>query len=141
MPFMNTPNPTVRLKNAWRSSHPWIFQKLVEKPAAKPKSGTLVEVVGVDGEWIGRGFYNGQLGDDAEATQSVRSGSLEMVVTGAAASSRWEMVALSIGGALSKNTRADASRNPAIALKYPACPGTFLQPRTNASNTSAPPSR
>ena len=59
MPFMNTPNPTVRLKNAWRSSHPWIFQKLVEKPAAKPKSGTLVEVVGVDGEWIGRGFYNG----------------------------------------------------------------------------------
>ena len=37
MPFMNTPNPTVRLKNAWRSSHPWIFQKLVEKPAAKPK--------------------------------------------------------------------------------------------------------
>ena len=56
---MNTPNPTVRLKNAWRSSHPWIFQKLVEKPAAKPKSGSLVEVVGVDGEWIGRGFYNG----------------------------------------------------------------------------------
>lgn len=32
-----------------------------------------------------RGFYNGQLGDDAEATQSVRSGSIEMVVTGAAA--------------------------------------------------------
>ncbi len=59
MPFMNTPNPTVRLKNAWRSSHPWIFQKLVEKPAAKPKPGTVVEVVGVDGEWIGRGFYNG----------------------------------------------------------------------------------
>lgn len=32
-----------------------------------------------------RGFYNGELGDDAEATQSVRSGSIEMVVTGAAA--------------------------------------------------------
>lgn len=32
-----------------------------------------------------RGFYNGQLGDDAEATQSARSGSIEMVVTGAAA--------------------------------------------------------
>lgn len=32
-----------------------------------------------------RGFYNGQLGDDAEATQSVRSGSIEMVITGAAA--------------------------------------------------------
>lgn len=32
-----------------------------------------------------RGFYSGQLGDDAEATQSVRAGSIEMVVTGAAA--------------------------------------------------------
>jgi 23S rRNA (cytosine1962-C5)-methyltransferase len=59
MAFMNTPLPVVRLKNAWRSSHPWIFQKLVEKPAAKPKPGSLVDVVGVDGEWIGRGFYNG----------------------------------------------------------------------------------
>lgn len=59
MRFMNSPNPVVRLKNAWRSSHPWIFQKLVEKPAQKPKPGSLVEVVGVDGEWIGRGFYNG----------------------------------------------------------------------------------
>ncbi|GGD50436.1 oxidoreductase [Pseudoxanthomonas indica] len=56
---MNSQNPVVRLKNAWRSSHPWIFQKLVEKPAQKPKPGSIVEVVGVDGEWIGRGFYNG----------------------------------------------------------------------------------
>ena len=56
---MNAPLPVVRLKNAWRSSHPWIFQKLVEKPAAKPKPGSLVDVLSVDGEWIGRGFYNG----------------------------------------------------------------------------------
>jgi 23S rRNA (cytosine1962-C5)-methyltransferase len=56
---MNEPNPTVRLRNAWRSSHPWIFQKLVEKPAAKPKPGSIVDIVGVDGEWVGRGFYNG----------------------------------------------------------------------------------
>src|SRR5688500_2183642 len=56
---MNEPLPTVRLKNAWRSSHPWIFQKLVEKPVQRPKPGSLVDVVGVDGEWIGRGFYNG----------------------------------------------------------------------------------
>ncbi|ASR43178.1 class I SAM-dependent rRNA methyltransferase [Luteimonas sp. S4-F44] len=55
----NTPNPVVRLKNAWRSSHPWIFQRLVDKPAQRPKPGSIVEVVGVDGEWIGRGFYNG----------------------------------------------------------------------------------
>lgn len=40
---------------------------------------------GSDGNMKLRGFYNGQLGDDAEATQSVRSGSIEMVVTGAAA--------------------------------------------------------
>ncbi len=47
---MNTPLPVVRLKNAWRSSHPWIFQKLVEKPSVRPKPGSIVEVVGVDGE-------------------------------------------------------------------------------------------
>ncbi|SDE74324.1 tripartite ATP-independent transporter solute receptor, DctP family [Salipiger thiooxidans] len=40
---------------------------------------------GSDGSMKLRGFYSGQLGDDAEATQSVRSGSIEMVVTGAAA--------------------------------------------------------
>jgi 23S rRNA (cytosine1962-C5)-methyltransferase len=55
---MNT-LPVVRLKNAWKSTHPWIFQKLVEKPAVRPKPGSIVDVVGVDGEWIGRGFYNG----------------------------------------------------------------------------------
>jgi 23S rRNA (cytosine1962-C5)-methyltransferase len=56
---MNDALATVRLKNAWRSSHPWIFQRLVEKPAQRPKPGSLVDVVGVDGVWVGRGFYNG----------------------------------------------------------------------------------
>ena len=59
---MNAPapaNPVVRLRNPWRSTHPWVFQKVVEKPAQKPKPGSLVDIVGVDGEWIGRGFYNG----------------------------------------------------------------------------------
>ncbi len=51
--------PNIRLKNAWRSNHPWIFQKLVDKPAVRPKPGSIVDVVGVDGVWIGRGFYNG----------------------------------------------------------------------------------
>lgn len=51
--------PTIRLKNAWKSTHPWIFQRLVEKPAQRPKPGSIVDVVGVDGTWIGRGFYNG----------------------------------------------------------------------------------
>ena len=53
------PLPTVHLRNAWRSTHPWIFQKLVDKPAQRPKPGTIVDVVGPDGVWIGRGFYNG----------------------------------------------------------------------------------
>jgi 23S rRNA (cytosine1962-C5)-methyltransferase len=56
----STPDlPIVRLKNAWKSSHPWIFQKLVEKPTQRPKPGSIVDVEGVDGVWIGRGFYNG----------------------------------------------------------------------------------
>src|SRR3546814_4983961 len=52
---MNDPIPTIRLRNAWRGSHPWIFQKLVDKPAQRPKPGSVVDVVGVDGTWIGRG--------------------------------------------------------------------------------------
>ena len=56
---MTTDQPTVRLRNAWRSTHPWIFQKLVEKPVARPKPGSIVDIIGVDGEWVGRGFYNG----------------------------------------------------------------------------------
>ena len=56
---MAEPLPVVRLKNAWKSSHPWIFQRLVEKPAQRPKPGSIVEVRGVDGDFIGRGFYNG----------------------------------------------------------------------------------
>jgi 23S rRNA (cytosine1962-C5)-methyltransferase len=56
---MNNELPTVRLKNAWKSTHPWIFQRLVDKPAQRPKPGSIVNVLGVDGDWIGRGFYNG----------------------------------------------------------------------------------
>jgi 23S rRNA (cytosine1962-C5)-methyltransferase len=56
---MNTEYPVVRLKNAWNSTHPWIFQRLVDKPAQRPKPGQIVDVLGVDGAWIGRGFYNG----------------------------------------------------------------------------------
>ena len=56
---MNDALPTIHLRNAWKSSHPWIFQKLVDKPAQRPKPGSIVDVVGSDGVWIGRGFYNG----------------------------------------------------------------------------------
>src|SRR5690606_37849849 len=54
-----TTYPTVQLKNAWRSSHPWIFQKIVQKPATRPRPGEIVEAFDVDGQFIGRGFYNG----------------------------------------------------------------------------------
>jgi 23S rRNA (cytosine1962-C5)-methyltransferase len=51
--------PAVRLKNPWKSSHPWIFQRLVEKPAQRPKPGSIVDAYAVDGNFVGRGFYNG----------------------------------------------------------------------------------
>src|SRR6478735_1600114 len=51
--------PSVRLKIARRSSHPWIFQKMVEKPASRVPPGSVVDVIDRDGEWVGRGFYNG----------------------------------------------------------------------------------
>jgi 23S rRNA (cytosine1962-C5)-methyltransferase len=54
-----SPLATVRLNINRRSSHPWIFQKMVQKPATKPPPGTVVEVVDKDGQWVGRGLYNG----------------------------------------------------------------------------------
>lgn len=51
--------PQVRLKIARRSGHPWIFQKMVEKPAARLLGGSVVDVLDRDGQWVGRGFYNG----------------------------------------------------------------------------------
>ncbi|MBI3407507.1 MAG: class I SAM-dependent rRNA methyltransferase [Planctomycetes bacterium] len=51
--------PQVRLKIARRSSHPWIFQKMVEKPAQRLPGGSVADIVDRDGQWVGRGFYNG----------------------------------------------------------------------------------
>ena len=51
--------PIVRLKIERRSSHPWIFQKMVEKPAAQIPAGSVVDILDRDGQWVGRGFYNG----------------------------------------------------------------------------------
>ncbi len=56
---MNTLLPTVHLKIERRSNHPWVFQKMVDKPEPKPKPGSVVEVVDREGQWCGRGFYNG----------------------------------------------------------------------------------
>src|SRR3954469_23033914 len=51
--------PQVRLKIARRSSHPWVFQKMVEKPAGRLPAGSVVDVHDRDGQWVGRGLYNG----------------------------------------------------------------------------------
>jgi 23S rRNA (cytosine1962-C5)-methyltransferase len=51
--------PAVRLKIARRSSHPWIFQKMVEKPATRLPPGSVVDILDRDGKWVGRGFWNG----------------------------------------------------------------------------------
>ncbi|MFO0878973.1 MAG: class I SAM-dependent rRNA methyltransferase [Gemmataceae bacterium] len=51
--------PQVRLKIERRSSHPWIFQKMVEKPVARIPPGSVVDVLDRAGVWVGRGFYNG----------------------------------------------------------------------------------
>jgi 23S rRNA (cytosine1962-C5)-methyltransferase len=51
--------PAVRLKIQRRSSHPWIFQKMVERPVERIPPGSVVDVLDREGQWVGRGFYNG----------------------------------------------------------------------------------
>ncbi len=58
-PTPPTALPQVRLKIDRRSSHPWIFQKMVERPAARIPGGSVVDILDKSGQWVGRGFYNG----------------------------------------------------------------------------------
>jgi 23S rRNA (cytosine1962-C5)-methyltransferase len=51
--------PTVRLKIERRSSHPWIFQKMMDKPATRIPGGSVVDILDRNEQWVGRGFYNG----------------------------------------------------------------------------------
>jgi 23S rRNA (cytosine1962-C5)-methyltransferase len=51
--------PRVTLKIERRSSHPWIFQKMVERPPARIPPGSVVDVHEKGGQWVARGFYNG----------------------------------------------------------------------------------
>jgi 23S rRNA (cytosine1962-C5)-methyltransferase len=55
----DVPLPRVTLKIERRSSHPWIFQKMVEKPATRIPPGSVVDVHDKNGLWVARGFYNG----------------------------------------------------------------------------------
>jgi 23S rRNA (cytosine1962-C5)-methyltransferase len=50
--------PQVKLKIVRRSSHPWIFQKMVEKPAERLPGGSVVNIVDRENQWVGRGFFN-----------------------------------------------------------------------------------
>ena len=61
MPDPNTlpPLPVVTLKIERRSSHPWVFQKMIEKPAGRIAPGTVVDIHDRTGQWVGRGLYNG----------------------------------------------------------------------------------
>jgi 23S rRNA (cytosine1962-C5)-methyltransferase len=54
-----SPLPQVQLKIERRSSHPWIFQKMVEKPAQRVPPGSVVDIIDRGGQWVGRGLYNG----------------------------------------------------------------------------------
>ncbi len=56
---MTSDIPIIHLKTERRSTHPWIFQKMVEKPAVRPKPGSVVEIIDREGNFAGRGFYNG----------------------------------------------------------------------------------
>lgn len=51
--------PVVTLKIERRSQHPWVFQKMVERPAGRVPPGSVVEVRDRAGQWVGRAFYNG----------------------------------------------------------------------------------
>ena len=53
--------PIVRMKTPKKFSHPWVFQKMVERGTgdARPKNGSVVDLVNPDGQWVGRGLYNG----------------------------------------------------------------------------------
>lgn len=62
LPIVNdtsVPLPVVRLKIQRRSSHPWVFQKMVEFPPERIPPGTVVDVIDRDNQWVGRGFFNG----------------------------------------------------------------------------------
>jgi 23S rRNA (cytosine1962-C5)-methyltransferase len=53
--------PVVKMKTPKKFSHPWVFQKMVERGTgdARPKNGSVVDLVNPDGQWVGRGLYNG----------------------------------------------------------------------------------
>jgi 23S rRNA (cytosine1962-C5)-methyltransferase len=53
------PLPQVRLKIERNSAHPWVFQKMVERPTGRVPNGAVVDILDRGGRWCGRGLYNG----------------------------------------------------------------------------------
>jgi 23S rRNA (cytosine1962-C5)-methyltransferase len=51
--------PTIRLKIDRRSSHPWVFQKMIDWPNERIQPGAVVDVIEKSGQWVARGFFNG----------------------------------------------------------------------------------
>jgi 23S rRNA (cytosine1962-C5)-methyltransferase len=51
--------PSVGLKIERKSGHPWVFQRMVERPATRLPPGTVVDITDRTGQWVGRGLYNG----------------------------------------------------------------------------------
>src|SRR5204863_7952200 len=49
--------PRVQLKIARRSAHPWIFQKMVEKPAQRIPGGSVLDILDRDQHSIDRCGY------------------------------------------------------------------------------------
>jgi 23S rRNA (cytosine1962-C5)-methyltransferase len=58
-PSEQTALPVVTLKIERRSSHPWIFQKMVERPQTRIAPGSVVDIQDRNGQWVARGLYNG----------------------------------------------------------------------------------
>jgi len=51
--------PVIKLKIVRNSNHPWIFQKMIEKPDQKIPNGCIVDIEDRTGAWVGRGIFNG----------------------------------------------------------------------------------
>ena len=49
----------IKLKIVRNSNHPWIFQKMIEKPDQKIPNGCIVDIEDRAGAWAGRGIFNG----------------------------------------------------------------------------------
>ena len=59
MDTINPKLPVIKLKIVRNSNHPWIFQKMIEKPDQKIPNGCIVDIEDRGGAWAGRGIFNG----------------------------------------------------------------------------------